>query len=52
MELLFFNGLFENNYFKKHILQKTKLKSNTSKTLSVTRQNVTVPVELAGKLDG
>ena len=24
IELLFFNGLFQNSYFKKHVLQKTK----------------------------
>ena len=25
IELLFFNGLFQNNYFEEHISQKTKL---------------------------
>ena len=33
LELLFFNGLFQNNCFKKHISQKTKLKHTYLKCL-------------------
>ena len=33
LELLFFNGLFQNNYFKKHISQKRKLKHTYLKCL-------------------
>ena len=33
IELLHFNGLFQDNYFKKHNLQKTKLKYTCLKCL-------------------
>ena len=33
VELLFFNGVLQNNYFKKHILPRTKLKYTCLKCL-------------------
>ena len=35
IELLFFNGLFQNNYFKKHVSQKTNFKYKCLKCLFV-----------------